>query len=266
MSTKAKAFVTALGLEDGRTYRGNCPSCKGTNTFTASNQGGSVVYNCYKLGCDATGAFSQGLSAAEIRLRMQKREYDKASEAVEEEAMELPITLSYNTTNPLMQEFVAKWQLQNVPLLYDIAQSRAVFPIVSQKGRLLDAVGRALTGLTPKWLRYSGKGHYYAKGSGTTAIVVEDCISACVAAQRVSGTTGVAILGTQLTKQHVDYLQQFDKVIVALDPDALTKTIAYTRQLKSHNISAVAAKISDDLKYGVVSDMKMLTDLVTTDS
>ena len=35
----------------GETIRTNCPYCKGYNTFSVTNMGGSIVWNCYKASC-----------------------------------------------------------------------------------------------------------------------------------------------------------------------------------------------------------------------
>lgn len=140
-----------------------------------------------------------------------------------------------------------------------------MFPITSAKGRMVDAVGRSLRGDTPKWLRYTGKGDYYTQGSGSVAVVVEDCISAAVVARRVHGVTGFAILGTQLTKTHRDALQKFDRVLVALDPDAFSKTLSYTQQLKGCDINATAIPLKDDLKYCVDYDLTAIAMLVNND-
>ena len=82
--------------------------------------------------------------------------------------------------------------------------------------------------------------------------------------QHIIGVTGVALLGTNLLREHKEYLDTFDKIIVALDPDALNKTIEYTKELKSYcNPSEVVAMhIEDDMKYRREADMLKLRELV----
>ena len=82
--------------------------------------------------------------------------------------------------------------------------------------------------------------------------------------QHIIGVTGVALLGTNLLREHKEYLDTFDKIIVALDPDALNKTIEYTKELKSYcNPSEVVAMhIEDDMKYKREADMLKLRELV----
>ena len=99
----------------------------------------------------------------------------------------------------------------------------------------------------------------YVRGSCVVAVVVEDCISAAVV--ETLGLTGVAILGTALTESHIFALKNFKKVIVALDPDAAPKTIAYTKDLKANGIDAFALKLIDYIKYRREEDIQYLLKL-----
>ena len=85
-------------------------------------------------------------------------------------------------------------------------------------------------------------------------------MSACVI--ETLGATGVAILGTTLNANHVRALRSFKRVIVALDPDAATKTIAYTRVLKANGVKAVALKLLDDIKYRREEDILFITNTI----
>ena len=78
------------------------------------------------------------------------------------------------------------------------------------------------------------------------------------------GITGVALLGTNLMREHKEYLDTFDKVIVALDPDVIGKTIVYTKELKSYcdPSEVYALHIEDDLKYKRVNDFNKLRELI----
>ena len=255
--------VADIDIVEGATKRMDCPSCKGKNTFTVSKLNGVLIWNCYKLGCNARGASMVGMTAAEIKATLASRQATaEAKLEVDAPTMELPLTLTYDISNKLTQGFITRWQLQGVPMLYDIVSCRAVFPIHSKKGRLIDAVGRTLRGDVPKWLRYSGNADYYRYGSGSVAVVVEDAISAAVVGKHIAGATGFAILGTSMNSKHFEALQQYNKVIVALDPDAWSKTLQFVQMLKGHSIKATAFKLSDDIKYMVDSDMDSLKLLV----
>jgi uncharacterized protein YueI len=64
--------------------------------------------------------------------------------------------------------------------------------------------------------------------------------------------------------EHKEYLDTFDKVIVALDPDAVDKTLAFTKELKSYcePSEVLALNIEDDLKYKRQRDFAKLGELI----
>lgn len=251
--------VADIDIAEGATKRMDCPSCKGKNTFTVSKLNGVLIWNCYKLGCDARGSSMVGMTAAEIKAALASRQAIAESKLeVDTPTMELPLTLTYDISNKLTQGFITRWQLQGVPMLYDIVSCRGVFPIHSKKGRLIDAVGRTLRGDVPKWLRYSGNANYYYHGRGRVAVVVEDAISACAVAKHVPNATGFALLGTNMNGKHMDALQKYDKVVVALDPDAALKSLELVQKCKSRSIEATAVMLKDDPKFLLEEDIAKL--------
>ena len=72
---------------------------------------------------------------------------------------------------------------------------------------------------------------------------------------------GVAVLGTSLSEGHKRFLSQFSTAIVALDPDALPKTLQFTKELRGHVNNVHALKLKDDLKYKDPNDIERLTTL-----
>ena len=247
-----------IDVAEGHSKRMDCPKCKSKNTFTVSKQQGVLVYNCYKLGCGLRGASTVGMSAAEIKLTLERLRKRYEEKVVDEPTMTLPVTLTYDITGSAMQHFINKWKLQGVPLLYDIAMHRAVFPIQGKRGNIIDAAGRTLRGDVPKWYRYSGDADFYRYGTGDTAVVVEDCISAAFIGKNIKDATGVAILGTSMNMAHINHLKKYERVVVALDPDAWSKTLQFVKMIKGHSIKATAFKLSDDIKYGNDSDVESL--------
>tara|TARA_A100001201_G_C4003449_1_gene175258 strand:- start:263 stop:649 length:387 start_codon:yes stop_codon:yes gene_type:complete len=125
---------------------------------------------------------------------------------------------------------------------------------------MIDAVGRSLANRLPKWKRYGNSGMPYVTGVGRIAVVVEDCLSACIVAEN-NIYLGVALLGTSLTEQSKNYLSQFDKVVVALDPDALPKVLGIVSELKPYVDEVKAVRLTDDLKYRNSEDLKTLGEL-----
>jgi hypothetical protein len=143
--------------------------------------------------------------------------------------------------------------------MYDLKDKRAVFPIFINNV-LIDAVGRALAGAEPKWLRYTGKADYFIAGTGNTVVVVEDVISAITVAKL--GFTGMAILGTSLSVAHMEQLGNYSQVIVALDPDAAHKTLSFRQEIEAWTgVATIALRLDDDIKYRVESDIQKLKTL-----
>ena len=248
-------YIEDLDLGEGDTVRGDCPDCGGKNTFTANKSGGAVLYNCYKLGCKISGVHTVGMTAADIQARMQELEQDKPKPKVE--IMELPEYVVRSGSG--LDAFRDKWDLWDQGLMYDLKDKRAVFPIFINNV-LIDAVGRALAGAEPKWLRYTGKADYFIAGTGNTVVVVEDVISAITVAKL--GFTGMAILGTSLSVAHMEQLGNYSQVIVALDPDAAHKTLSFRQEIEAWTgVATIALRLDDDIKYRVGSDIQKLKTL-----
>jgi len=169
-----------------------------------------------------------------------------------------PNFITYDKPIELVQ-WCDQWGIDTKHVMYDIRDHRVVFQVFSD-GMLVDAAGRAISHRLPKWKRYNDSGLPYHKGSGKVAVLVEDCISAYV----VGGDdrVGVALLGTSLSELHTVFLSRFDKVIVALDPDALPKTLQIAGKLRSCISEVRVLRLSDDLKYGKTDDLNELERLI----
>ena len=256
-------FVEELNLSDGERYRGKCPVCKRANTFTATNNMGKLLYNCYANSCTISGATTTTMTVQEIKTRMKTLQInpDENKGLNVSKGEVFPESVVSDANRDIVDGFCERYGIdsQELDLRYDIKEDRVVFPIFDQK-RLVDGIGKAISdNVIPKWKRYGTMAGGYIRGECVIAVVVEDCISAAVV--ETLGLTGVAILGTALTDSHIFALKEFKKVIVALDPDAAPKTIAYTKQLKSNGVDAFALKLLDDIKYRKEEDIKYLLKL-----
>ena len=246
-------IISDLSLVNGETRRMTCPSCNSKNTFTVTNNMGSIVWNCYKASCSISGGTRTTLTAEDIR---------KSLGFVAEET---------HTTTFIRPEwfvrdysklsgFCDKWELdaQQLGLMYDVKEHRVVFPVV-HNGVTVDATGRSLGNRIPKWKRYGKSVLPYSFGRGRTAVVVEDCISAAVVGSGVC--VGVAVLGTSLSNGHKEYLSQFSTAIIALDPDALPKTLQFAKELRGYVDTVKVLRLTDDIKYRMPTDMANLSSL-----
>jgi len=71
--------------------------------------------------------------------------------------------------------------------------------------------------------------------------------------------TGVALLGTVMNEEHMEYLQDYSKVIIALDRDASKKTLTYKRDVASWTgVDTIAMLLQDDIKYKEEDDKTLL--------
>mgnify|MGYP003114832666 FL=1 len=244
------SLVLQLDLRNGETKRMNCPNCNGYKTFTATNNMGKLVWNCYKVSCSISGGVRVQLTSEDIKksLGYAVKELDNADFSMPE------YVVPYSGQREV-NRFTERYGIDEWELHYDVKDNRAVFPIMDN-GYIVDAVGRSLRNSLPKWKKYGNSGLPYSFGCGKVAVIVEDCVSACVVGR--GEFVGVAVLGTSLVESHKKYLSQFSTVVVALDPDALPKTIAFSKELRGHVDEVKVLRLTDDLKYQNKVDMENL--------
>ncbi len=243
-------YVKQLNVDNGETKRLNCPMCNSYKTFSVTNNMGSLLWNCYKASCNTKGTTRVHLSVDDIR------DFNKKSQVVT--SFEMPeYILPYKNE---VRDWCTKWGLDPdaLDMHYDVKEHRAVFPIKSE-GRIVDATGRSMHNKIPKWKRYGASDLPFSFGCGSISVVVEDCISAGVVGSDVY--VGVAVLGTSLSESHKNFLSQFSTTIIALDPDALPKTLSFAKDLRSYVKNVRILKLKDDIKYKLKEDMYNLNKL-----
>jgi len=267
---KMRELIDNLNLKDGERHRGDCPECRGRNTFTVANIFGEIKYNCFKLGCRVGGIYDTGMTAAEIFLRMSEQQFQRAYTNITKakESMEIPeYVVTPKSSHTKYQRYVKRWGIAIGQTMYDVKDERVVFPI-KHDGRIVDAVGRAVGKKQhPKWYRYTGEADYYTIGESKTLLIVEDVVSAIIAFQEIPYLTAMAILGTSLNPKHMEKIGEYDKVIIALDPDAIGKTVEYRREIELWTgRKTIAMNLIDDIKYREFEDMEKLKELVNETS
>lgn len=260
MSEWSKHRAFASDMTTHGSWRGDCPFCGGKNTFSANIETGTLKYNCYKLGCDVGGVFDTDMTAAEIKKHMAPKLQVVKSEP---ETWVIPAQVCTPTEQHVKHKrFVRRWGISLGKTMYDIQQERVVFPIY-ENGRMIDAIGRAVGKVKhPKWYRYTGQANYYTIGDGDVCLVVEDVVSAIVAAQEFPNVTAMAILGTTMNAKQFEKIGEYNKVVIALDPDAVGKTIEYRREIALWTgRPSIAVSLLDDIKYRMNEDMDKLTEV-----
>ena len=249
-----QSIIDDLALVNGQTKRMSCPACNTKNTFTITNNMGKIIWNCYKAGCSVSGGTRTQLTADDIRKSL-------GSVAEETHVSTFSKPEWFVRDDVKIRDFCDQWELdpQDLGLLYDVKEHRVVFPVI-HNGVTVDATGRSLGKRIPKWKRYGKSDLPYASGRGKTAVVVEDCVSAAIVGD--GGVyVGVAVLGTSLSSGHKRYLSQFSTAIIALDPDALPKTLQFARELRQYVDTIKILYLRDDLKYRNPTDFENLTTL-----
>ena len=263
-------YIDDLELTEGQSIRQACPKCGRKNTFTATKRDGKVIYNCYSISCDLVGRLSTGMTREEIMSYTLKEplvETFSKNKQVDTFVYPEHVTTS---GNPDVGRFRQRWPVLNgTTLMYDIKDKRAVFPI-HKDGILIDAIGRALDGAIPKWYRYGGSADYYTSVELTpnrVYVLVEDVISAITVARHYPGTTGFAILGTSLTQEHLICIaDNATSVVVALDPDAVSKTLEFKRNIEMWTgVTTKALSLEDDLKYEREKDLAKLERMIANE-
>jgi hypothetical protein len=247
-------YLDDLQLGIGESKRLNCPFCNSYKTFTVTNNMGKLLWNCYKSSCKLSGAKKIRISANDIKNKfMSQKEQENTTFA-------LPEYVILDNDRWEVLTFAVKYGINNVSLClhYDVKEKRVVFPVY-RGGLMVDAVGRSITNRLPKWKRYGKSDLPFTYGYGKVAVVVEDCVSASVVGNEVY--VGVAVLGTSLSESHKRYLSQFSTAIIALDPDALPKTLLFAKEIRDVVPNVKVLKLIDDLKYRKEEDFNNLYNL-----
>jgi hypothetical protein len=251
-----KDYVKGLKISGGQTYRGACPMCGGSNTFTVLNDNGTLIYNCYKASCDVSGAAYKGATLDELSRRLRM---DVLDAGASQSRFEPPDTFVLPYGNGEARAFMDRFKLVEpyasgrIVLRYDPRMHRLVF-LICDGTTVIDAVGRALRqGDKPKWFRYGNYSEAVLcvppadSSRKHIAILVEDAVSAVTAS---SVGTGIALLGTNMPASLPKKLLSLGitKVLLALDPDAAAKAVDIQREL-CYYIDTKVWLIKDDLKY-----------------
>jgi hypothetical protein len=248
-------YVSDLQLSVGESKRLNCPNCNGYKTFSATNNMGQLLWNCYKVSCTISGSARIHLSVDDIRDAIDPSVID---DGISDFTLPDYVVQHNNRLNVLA--WCNKWNIDinNIEVFYDVKEDRVVFPVI-HNDKMVDATGRSLGKRLPKWKRYGKNNLPFVHGHGNVAVVVEDCVSAIAVGSGVYA--GVAVLGTSLAESHKRYLSQFSTAIIALDPDAVPKTLAFAKELRGYVNDVKVLRVVDDLKYRRKEDFDNLTKL-----
>ena len=72
-------YFVNLNLYVGETARDDCPKCRKTKTFTATNMGAYILYNCYHADCNFSGKVQDNVNKTSFKngkAKVVKEEFD----------------------------------------------------------------------------------------------------------------------------------------------------------------------------------------------
>lgn len=237
-------------MPDSGTARIKCPICSGSNTFTITNHGGALVYNCYRASCDKQ--LSSGVVFLELSLEERRKVFKEGNKKAELQWTHPSYWIDGTgdeTCRKYMEDkhMLGAYKKGLFRPMYDPAERRFIFPIKDDFGAIIGAIGRSMVGAMPKVLNYSKK---YLKpficGKYDKALLVEDCASAVSATRREY--TGVALMGTHLKKEYIPHLSKYKQVGIALDADAYAKSFKMKRELDNYLKNVYIVRLPKDIK------------------
>jgi len=243
-----KGYVESLDIQPLGRYRSDCPVCGKSNTFSVTDDGLQRMWFCFHADCNVSGRTGITLSRQHAN-GVFKRSQANVPVPRTGNTYELPptfVSLSRNLDAELYVKRVHAYDAYlagRADIRYDFKRNRVAY-IVKADNKIVDAAGRSLDGRNPKWYRYNNASVPFACGDNNTAIIVEDCASACAVSNLVAG---VALLGTNLSDEHVDFLSKYKRVFVALDKDATDKALDMVKIL-CRKIPTKLMVLSQDLK------------------
>jgi hypothetical protein len=229
--------------------RMDCPFCSGTNTLTIKRENADLLWYCFHASCSAKGNHEGEMTMEQVYQTVVKQnEYGNQKEHIFTQPKSFVSIFSTDKCTDYLKKnhCIESYIKGKAEIKYDVKQHRAVF-IIKEKEKVKGAVGRGLNSqVYPKWFMYGDKSYPFICGNTDTAVLVEDCASACAVSEV---HTGVALMGTSLPDSYIPVLKKkFKKVIVALDRDATTKAFDISNQLRYYMDTEVKI-LEDDLKY-----------------
>ena len=154
-----EGHVESLQIPALTTARYDCPVCGAKNTFSVTDDGLQRKWYCFHADCNVKGYTGVTLNSENAASVFTKRAIPNTPQ-VSDSICEIPHTfvpLSRNVDAELYLRKVGVYDsyLQNrADIRYDVKKNRVVF-LVKKKGVVVDAVGRLINGIGPKWYRYA---------------------------------------------------------------------------------------------------------------
>ncbi len=240
-----KNYVGNLHVVSYGRFRGDCPVCHRSNTFSVTDTGFERLWYCFHADCHTKGSTGVQLTKENSKVAFKER----VEKRVDDTEFVIPDTFVSLSRSKEAEAYVKKVGSYDAYLngladiRYDFQQDRVVY-LVKKDGKTIDGTGRSLNGSKPKWRRYGNSRDPFLSGNGFCGIIVEDCPSACCVSDF---WVGIALMGTTLLNEHIDVIKKFKKVYVALDKDATSKAYMMIRKLRNY-VPTKLIVLNKDLK------------------
>ena len=241
-----KSYVESLSIPAYGRYRSDCPLCGKPNTFSVSDNGFERLWYCFHADCNTKGGTGISLTRDNSSKAFVKKQDKEESAIIDFIIPDTFVSLSrnINAENYVKQVHSYDAYLDGLAdIRYDFQKDRVVY-LVKDGDKVIDATGRSLTSSKPKWLRYGTSRQPFVCGIADNLFVVEDCPSACSISNIV---TGMALMGTSLLDNHIQVIQNYKKIFVALDRDATRKAVDIVRHLSNY-VQTKLVVLKKDLK------------------
>lgn len=248
-------------VQNNTTKRFDCPICNTKGALSITKANGSVKYNCFESSCTIRGSRIIKMGYQEL---LDAESYAKSllanssleghTEAKEEFRLPDYLIMGIGSKSAfqmlLNNNSMETYQHGMFKTAFDPKQNRLVF-LIHEEGKIVGAVGKALeNNIVPKVINYpNSKNVPFTCGTGSTVVLVEDCLSAC-SIGRIKGYVGLALLGTNLKSEYLAHIvANYENVIVALDPDAYVKSITLMKSIEYYTQNVKIWKLEHELKH-----------------
>lgn len=261
-SSRIKNILDSINSEG--CFRFNCPICGGINTFSVTKTVTCIKYYCFHARCKVRGLVNSpmGLDALKSKIKgvfKRERVFSIPDYWIHGLASKKCLRMLLN-----MHTFESyRKGLYNIA--YDPKEDRIVYMLM-EGNKIVGAVGRALTSKTkPKTINYpNSKVMPFICGTGDVSILVEDCISASRIGENPE-FTGIALLGTNLKDEYIQYLVRYKTLIVTLDADAKKTGMKIYSSLKNFHKDVKLSFIKKDIKNMTVTEYENWIKRCTTE-
>ena len=241
-----KGYVESLSIPPHGRYRSDCPLCSKPNTFSVTDNGFERLWYCFHADCNTKGGTGISLTKDNSSQAFVKKQTKQEETDIDFVIPDTFVSLSrnINAENYVKQVHSYDAYLGGlVDIRYDFQRDRVVY-LVKDGDKVVDATGRSLTNSKPKWLRYGNSKLPFVCGRHDIAFLVEDCPSVCSISNCV---TGIGLMGTSLLDSHIQVIQNYKKIFVALDKDATRKAVDIVRHLSNY-VPTKLVVLKKDLK------------------